>query len=136
MNICPQCFFTWAAANVCGNSLWNLEARKKSAKIADQQEHIDHSFKFRQVELQLFLICKGEVLKCFDRFRSCSNASDAWKYILITITDSYFFDSLNYLGTFFGRPYRYNGLQNALALALKFIHLYISISISIYNIYI
>ena len=43
---------------------------------------------------------------------------DARKYILTTIADKYFFDSCNFGGTFFGRPKRYTGLQNAPAMAL------------------
>ena len=45
---------------------------------------------FDDFELELFLICNGDVLCVFDHFKSGRNASVAQKYILSTMTDLYF----------------------------------------------
>ena len=78
-----------------------------------------------EFELELFSMCNGEALKCFYSFKSCWNSSNAWKYILSTIEDFYFFDSWIFLGTFFGQLNQYTGLEYALAAALSVVFRYV-----------
>ena len=87
-------------------SVYGIQAQQKNYKNSRLGRTYQSQFRvfFYVVELTLFLICNGYVLKRFDRFKSCWNVSDARKYILSKIIDLYFIDSWKIFGIIFWAP--------------------------------